>query len=434
MNPPSKIALVYPYFETASPGRMLFPPLGIATLASQLEAIGLDVQIFDCTFLSFDRVVRQLAEYKPAIVGIYSMVSISRNAFRIAERLRENLPDSLLVAGGPMPTLYPDQYLKGFDIVFKGEADLAFPRFCKDYIDREIKPDDLYRLELNTYDGISVKVDGKSIDQIPKNYPENQIQTFPLPDRSQFDHTSYQEFWKKKDGTRTTSLITTFGCPYNCDFCSKPVFGNLFRRRNLDTVFAEIDQIKAHGYDTLWIADDNFTLDQSFLNEFCERIDGRHLRWSCLSRVSGITPATAQLMKSAGCHRVYLGLESGCQDTLKLMNKRATLAEGENAIRIFQNAGVGVAGFFIVGYPDETPDSIEKTFKFALSQPFDEISFNVPYPLPGSGLYERVKDIKQEEDWQAENEVSFLFDTEFNQQWMKRRIEETMAEFNVKHS
>ncbi len=231
------------------------------------------------------------------------------------------------------------------------------------------------------------------------------------------------------DGSKTTSIITTFGCPFSCDFCSRPVFGNLFRRRNLDSVFDEIGQIRQLGYDSLWIADDNFTLDLEFLQEFCRRIAGRDITWSCLSRVTGIDEEITRLMKASGCRRVYLGLETGNQDTLTLMKKRATVEEGKNAVRLFHQAGIEVAAFFIVGYPGETLPSIEDTFRFALELPLDSISFNVPYPLPGSQLFERVSKVDKSKDWNVENEVTFLYESEFDPEWLARRIGETMQAF-----
>jgi len=163
--------------------------------------------------------------------------------------------------------------------------------------------------------------------------------------------------------------MTTLGCPFDCDFCSRPVFGSSFRRRNLDAVFEEIDQIQRLGYDSLWIADDNFTLNLAFLKEFCQRMAGKKIGWSCLSRVTGINEEISRLMKEAGCRRVYLGLETGSQDTLQLMNKRATLDEGINAVQQFRKAGIETAAFFIVGYPMETVSSIEATFELALTLP-----------------------------------------------------------------
>ncbi len=127
-----RVALVYPYFRTKSPNELLFPPLGAASLASQLHLLGIETRIFDCTFDTFEGVGKKLGSYQPDIVGVYSMVTLSRNTFRIAEMVRSILPECLLVAGGPLPTLYPEQYCEAFDVVFRGEADLSFPRFCQD--------------------------------------------------------------------------------------------------------------------------------------------------------------------------------------------------------------------------------------------------------------------------------------------------------------
>ena len=163
----------------------------------------------------------------------------------------------------------------------------------------------------------------------------------------------------------------------------------------------EIRDIARWGYDHLWIADDSFTLDLDYLGEFCLAMIKSDLgfEWSCLSRVDGIDEGTAQLMKRAGCSMVYLGLESGSDQTLHLMNKRTTVAEGMRAVHLFKDTGIKVGAFFIVGYPGETVESIESTFRLALSQPFDEISFNVPFPLPGSALFSRVEALKPDQDW-----------------------------------
>jgi anaerobic magnesium-protoporphyrin IX monomethyl ester cyclase len=429
MRNTAKVALVYPYFQTNSPNKRLFPPLGIASLAGKLCQMGIETHIFDGTFTNLESLISNLKSFDPTIVGIYSMVSMSRNAFQVAKAVRENLPASLLISGGPLPTLYPDQYLGSFDVVFKGEADLAFPKFCQDVGKFHSPRNEFTLLDLSTYDGIHVYSKDNLIDTPPIHYSEKTIQAFPVPIREEFNDLAYQDFWTRKDGTRTTSLITTFGCPFSCDFCSKPIWGNGFRRRNLDTVLTEIDDLKKRGYDTLWIADDNFTLDPSFLQEFCHQIRGSQMKWSCLSRVSGLDLETTKMMKAAGCRRVYLGLESGCEETLRVMKKKATLWDGIRAIELFRKVEVEVAGFFIVGYPGETISSIEDTFKFALTQPFTEISFNVPYPLPGSELFGKVEDVSEGEDWTEENEIRFLYKTEFDPDWLKTRIHQTMEDF-----
>jgi anaerobic magnesium-protoporphyrin IX monomethyl ester cyclase len=422
----SRVALVFPYFRTRSQTELLFPPLGAATLASQLHRLGIEARIFDCTFKQFDQVEEELTDYRADIVGIYSMVALSRNTFRIAEMVRTRLPDSLLVAGGPLPTLYPERYTRAFDAVFRGEADLSFPRFCRDLSGHINARSHLGELPLDSYEGLFIQRDDLQIDNATVHYREKELETFPLPYRGDFDHRAYQELWSTQDGTKTTSIITTLGCPFSCDFCSRPIFGSLFRRRNLDAVFEEIEQIRGLGYDTLWIADDNFTLDLRYLKEFCRRITGRQIEWSCLSRVTGIDESITKLMKEAGCRRVYLGLETGNQETLKMMKKRASLEDGKNAVRLFHASGIEVAAFFIVGYPGETVASIEDTFRFALELPLDNISFNVPFPLPGSQLFERVAELDKNKDWNEENEVTFVFKSEFDSVWLERRIGETM--------
>jgi anaerobic magnesium-protoporphyrin IX monomethyl ester cyclase len=429
----SKVALVYPYFRTRAATELLFAPLGVAYLASQLHGLGIEARVFDCTFKTFEQVEDSLRAYQPDIVGIYSMVTLSRNTFRLAAMIRVVLPDCLLVAGGPLPTLYPEHFNGPFDAVFCGEADVSFPHFCQDYLTpKMVSRRQLSSLPLEGYAGLFIHRDGLQVNNPPVHHSEKQIDSFPLPYRGDFDHESYQLEGIRKDGLKTTSIITTYGCPFDCDFCSRPVFGNLFRRRNLAAVIEEIEQIRSLGYNNLWIGDDNFTLNQAYLKEFCQRMSDRGMTWSCLSRVTGLNLETTRLMREAGCRRVYLGLESGSQNTLRLMNKKATLEEGIHAVHLFHETGIEVAAFFIVGYPGETISSIEETFRLALTLPLNEISFNVPFPLPGSKLFERVSNLDRSKDWDKENEVTFVYNSGFDETWLRQRIEATMRIFAKK--
>ncbi len=427
-----RVALVYPYFRTRSQTEMLFPPLGLASLTSQLRRRHIDTKIFDCTFGTLSQLRLDLLAYQPDIVGVHIMVTLSSNAERVARMVRSDLPNCALVAGGPLPTLYPERFSRSFDLVFRGEADLSFPRFCAD-LSQAVGPSaNISQLPLQGYAGLFIDRDGTRVRNPTVHHTEAELADFPPPDRREFDHARYQQAWEQADGSKTTSILTTLGCPFSCDFCSRPVFGSIFRRRNLDQVFEEIDQICSLGYDSLWIADDNFTLDHRHLMEFCQRITARNLRWSCLSRVTGLDRATTGLMKESGCRRVYLGLETGSQATLQLMNKKATVDEGVQAVDLFHQTGIEVAAFLIVGYPGETVASIEETFRFALSLPLDQVSFNVPFPLPGSPLYDRVSGLDRDKDWEEENEATFVYDTEFDPAWLRGRIQQTLRAFSEK--
>ena len=374
-----------------------------------------------------------MVAWRPAVVGISSMVSLTGNTLRVAAALRERLPDALLVAGGPLPTVFPGRFLPHVDLVFRGEADVSFPAFCRDYLARGATRDDLGGLPLATYSGLVADGGGLRIDNPPVHHSQEEIAGFPLPDRGDFDHRAYQGAWAPT-GHRPTTLIATLGCPYGCEFCSKPVFGDAVRLRPLDRVFAEVEDIVRLGYDGLWIADDTFTLRPDYLEEFCRRVAPLRLTWSCLSRANGIDPATARLMRDSGCRRVYLGLESGSQATLDLMRKQMTVEQSVRAATVYRDAGIEVAAFFIVGYPGETVADIEKTLSFALELPLAEISFNVPMPLPGSRLWERLGGSDEGRDWTHENELTFVFASDIDQDWLRRRIDETMAAFAAKRT
>lgn len=427
-----RVALVFPYFRTYASTEMLFPPLGLANLAAQLQLRNIETRIFDCTFQKYGDIKKELVAFHPDIVGISSMVLLNRSTFRFAELVRERLSQALLVAGGPMPTLYPERFNGPFDLIFRGEADLSFPNFCQDYFVHGLGRKTLYQLDFRTFPGLYAHNLDLIVDNPIIHHSQEEISHFPIPNRGDFNHSAYQHAWMEKDGTKTTSILITLGCPYDCDFCSRPVFGHVYRKRDLDLVFEEIKQIHHLGYDRLWIADDNFTLNIPFLRQFCERMLGTGMSWMCLSRSTGITPEIARLMKDAGCQRVHLGLETGCDETLHLMNKKASVEDGIQAVLCFRQAGIQVGGFFLVGYPGETQDSIEQTLKLALSLPLDDISFNVPFPLPGSALFDRVSGIDPSKDWKHENDVTFVYSTEFDPRWIQRRIRQTMQAFMVK--
>ena len=431
----SDVALIYPYFRTRARDEMLFHPLGIAQLTSLLRRDGLDVLVADCTFGQKDDVLARVIEARPKIVGIYVMVSMSDNALALAKTLRQRLPDAILVCGGPLPTLRPERFARGFDVVFRGEAADAFPRFCADYVGASPSKSALTRLCENAqpYPGLYCECpyDGPTFESDPQRLDETGLNTLPLPDRSDYHHDSYQQSWTQKQMFPISSIMTSYGCPCTCDFCSKPIFGNLFRRRDLDRIMEEIRDIKRWGYSGLWIGDDCFTFDMEHVRGFCARLirEQLEMRWTCLSRADTISAEEVELMREAGCEKVYFGLESGSNEVLKLMKKDTTVEGAERTVRLFSRSGIRTAGFFIVGYPGETHETIERTFAWALSLPLDEISFTVPYPLPGTGLFEKVREVEADSDWKHENENRFVYQSAFDQEFLKQRIEETYAQF-----
>jgi anaerobic magnesium-protoporphyrin IX monomethyl ester cyclase len=111
------------------------------------------------------------------------------------------------------------------------------------------------------------------------------------------------------------------------------------------------------------------------------------------------------------------------------MNKKVTVEQGVRAVHLFSQAGVGTAGFFMVGYPGETVESVEQTFALSLSLPLDEAWFTVPLPLPGTPLFARVADLRAWTDWEFSNQVKFVYPTAFDDQWLEARIRQTRETF-----
>lgn len=428
------VVLIYPYFQAEDPADKLFQPLGISYLSSQLKALSVTVTVMDCTFNTFDEVVDRIVALEPAIIGISIMISTSRNAFKLAKILRGHLPETLFTAGGPLPTLYPERFMPAFDVVFRGEGDLIFPEFCRDFLNDRRSQDFLEQVDPARYPGMTLMRQDSVLGSLPVHHPAAVLDQLPLPDRTDISHDMYQDFWMKMAGCKATSLMVTRGCPFSCDFCSKPVWGSVFRLPKLDRIFVEIQEIISLGYDQLWIADDSFTLNLDFLRAFChEKITrGLDIRWTCLSRTDGLDIATISLMKEAGCVKVYLGLESGSNQVLDLMSKRTTVAEGIEAVTLFKNAGIAVAAFFIIGYPGETQDTIDSTFSLALSLPLDEIFFNVPFPLPGSALFGRVSGLDEAADWEKASDIRFIYSSEFDEAALRNQIDRAMGAFSLK--
>ena len=427
-----RVVLVYPYFQYKDPVAKLFPPLGVAYLASQLSACGVDVSVIDCTFETMETALKKIVSLQPAIIGMSVMVSLSRRALELAGRLRAALPEAILVAGGALPSVYPYLYFPQFDLVFQGESDLIFPGFCRDYLHSRDQTAFLQQIDVHDYPGLCRQTSHGIFSSPTVHHDAKILDRLPRPDRSVFPHDRYRQHWHRARQRPQTSIIVTRGCPHTCDFCSKPVWGSVYRQLDLDKVFLEIGEIMDYGYERLWIADDSFTLDRSYLREFCEQklARGIEIAWTCLSHTRGIDRETIELMKAAGCEKIYLGLESGSDETLRLMGKNNTVQEGIEAVQALRQAGIRAAGFFIVGYPGESVDSIEKTFALALSLPLEEISINVPLPLPGSALYARVCHLISGEDWDTASAASFVYESEHDQDWLRGRIKETLARFD----
>lgn len=204
----------------------------------------------------------------------------------------------------------------------------------------------------------------------------------PLPRWDLFHLEKYSfPFSKKK---RMASLLTDFGCPYNCSFCSINTLG--FKLRPVSSIIEEIKLLKSYDIDELFIRDQSFGADRDRTIELCQAIIKENLRisWTCFCRVDIIEEELIKIMKAAGLHTIMFGIESTNEDVLKDYNKNTSVEQMRKAISLCQQNGVRAAGTFIIGLPGESKESIIKTIKMAKELKLDYASFNVAAPTFGS--------------------------------------------------
>jgi len=297
-----------------------------------------------------------------------------------------------MVAGGPLPTCDPIPFTKHFDIVVRGEGEQTMIDLLRAYAEGS---------ELSSVPGIGYRTGGlfpeKGEDKIcftAERPFEKDVDQFPFPARDLLPNKDYIQYGRKKYGYSITTVMSTRGCPYRCEFCSNVVFGGSFRERSAKNVVDEIEEVLKLGYDRISFADDVFPINASRVSGICKEIERRGLRflWECLGRVDTLDYSMALEMKKAGCTRIYFGIESGDERILKLMNKNITPDQARAAVETAHRAGLEVGAFFILFYPGDTNETVLKSLRFASSLQLDYLGLSMPYPLPGTALYERVKD------------------------------------------
>ena len=379
----TRVTLVYPFFQPCKDNSIFrFPPLGLGYIAAFLKQKGFDVELVDCTFLTLEKAIEKVRHSKPEVIGIYSMFSMKKTSIELATLLRKDC--DLLVVGGPLPTLDPTDYLGVFDVAVIGEGETSMVKLVECYAKRQ---------DFSQVEGLVYMCNGEVRLTSPRKFVEN-LDALPFPSRELFDNDAYKRYYLKRFGYSISPMITSRGCPFSCDFCSRPVFGQSLRSRSATNIVDEIESIVGLGYDRVWFADDCFTLNRERLIETCDEIIKRRIDvgWECLSRVDTLNREVAAKMRRAGCIRVFFGIESGNDGVLALMRKQITVEQARKAVHIAKSVGLQVGAFFILGYPGESDRSVLDTVRFASGLPLDYLSFTLPYPIPGTSLFERIKD------------------------------------------
>ncbi len=390
----TSVLLIYPFFgRPHDRSRFRFPPLGVAYVAAGLRQAGHQVQLLDCTFMSREEALRRAVAAHAAVVGISCLATMLDDCLGLARALRGRC--GLLVAGGPLPTCDPGSFLDHFDVVVRSEGEQTMRELVDAYesgADFCALPGTVCRRAAAGPAGGPSRSDGSPPREAPPRPFARDLDRIVPPARDLLPNGEYIRFGRQKYGHSITTVMSTRGCPFNCEFCSNVVFGSSYRERSPGNVIDEVEEALALGYERISFADDVFTMKRERVLEICREIGARGLRfpWECLGRVDAFDQALAAQMKRAGCFRIFFGIESGNDRVLELMRKRTTTDQARRAALAAHAAGLEVGAFFILFYPGETDDTVLDTLHFAGSLPLDYLGLTMPYPLPGTALRERV--------------------------------------------
>ena len=363
------------------------PSLGLGYLAGVAEKKGHEVKIVDCTLeYSPEKLKNLVKEFKPQIVGVTATTPTFNNAVKVTAILREIIPEAKFLCGGPHPTADPLNSLSSdiFDILVLGEGEETFIELLEHI--KDDKP-------LDAVKGIAFKKNGQIHLTPPRPKIEN-LDSLPFPRRDLFPPLKkYSPTPASYRKLPLAVIMTSRGCPHKCTFCDRAVFGEKFRRRSVENVMAEVEEVLIKfGTKEIRFFDDNFTLDKEFCENICKEMRKLRLKipWTCLTSVKYADFGLFKLMRESGCWQVLFGLESGDDGVLKKLGKGTTVEANRKAVLLARKAGLRVRADFLVGSPWETPSTLRKTVEFAKSLPLDFAHFNKFVPYPGTDIYREL--------------------------------------------
>lgn len=362
------------------------PHLGLLSLAAVLEREGYSVKYIDAKALGLDiqECCNEVVKCQPRYVGITSVTPAISIAANLSKMIKARL-DSPIILGGVHVTAIPDDTMKryqSFDVAVIGEGELTIVELLKAMDDNT---------PLGEVDGIVFR-QGRDILQTKSQKLIANLDELPLPAWHLLPNLKkyYQPSFSSTKKLPSNHIITGRGCYGQCIFCDKSVVGDKIRRHGADYVIKMMDVLhNKYGIMDLQIEDDVFVDQKKCAHEICDKLIEKKwaLTWSIQSRVNNIDLDLLIKMKKAGCWRISYGIESGSQEILDFIKKDITVEQVENAVKLTRQAGIKVNGFFILGLPMETKDSIMKTIELLLKLELDYVCLHFFIPYQGTWAY-----------------------------------------------
>ncbi len=389
-----------------------FPPLGLLYVAGFLEHNGIEINVADLADKETE-LENALEPYLDAnIYGITSTSPQYPQALQILKILRRRNPKARIVVGGAYPSSLPNKCIKdGFDYVITGEGEEA-----------------MFHLITN--------INKKKISSIINASYIQDMDTIPLPARHLID---IQSFAYDIGDDHGTTLITSRGCPFTCSFCSKEVWQHGTRFHSTDYVISELEHvIDNYDFKHFLFLDDTITIRRKRLLELCSLMERLNIKWRCYARTT-TTREMLIAMKRAGCIEIGVGVESGSQKILDIVDKNETVEQNSAFVELCKEVGILVNVFIMIGLPGETYETVEETRRWMESVRPHKFGFNIFMPYAGTPVFKnpdkydiQIFDVPEERSWvkgrQGEYE-SFVATSELSRGEIERLFGELFTHY-----
>lgn len=425
----SSILFSHSYYYQLDPkqwkNKMPFPPLGTLYAAALLRKNNHEVALFDTNLLnSSNAITSTILLQKPKYLVVYDdgfnyltkmCLTTMRDACFDMIAIGKKHDCIVIVCSSDATDHYSDYLEKGADYCIQGEGELTLLELIT-AIDQERPIDSIAGIVFQKVNTIIVN---------PKRAVLQDLDSLPLPAWDLIAMDSYKSIWAQGKHPFTLNIATTRGCPFKCNWCAKPIYGNRYNSHSPEYIANHIEFLKkSFGVDRFWMCDDIFGLKPNWVQEFNVELQKRNLKinYYIQSRVDLLLKEdTIDALVASGLSEVWVGAESGSQKILDAMDKGTTVSQIYEATHLLQAKKVQVAFFLQFGYLGETQEDIAKTIAMVKELVPDNIGVSVSYPLPGTPFYEKVKtDLQFKANWKDSDDLEMLFQGTFKTNYYRK--------------
>ena len=394
-----------------------YPPLGTLYAAGLLREQGNSVAVFDTMLQEPQTGFREaLREHRPRVVAIYEddfnfltkmcLTRMRDVALGMIEAARQ--AGARVVVHGSDATDHAAEYLRnGCNYVLEGEAEYSLLELVNALIRGGGDPTTIPGVKWLNGSGRQASV------EMCAQRPVRGRGDLPVPARDLIDVASYRSAWKSGGRPFSLNLIASRGCPFRCNWCAKPIFGDAFQLRDAREVALEMKELKeTYGAEHLWFADDIFGLNRHWLREFARYVEEEDcaVPFKIQARADLLTEESVHALKRAGCAEVWMGVESGSQKVLDAMEKGLRVEEVIVARDHLKREGIRACYFLQLGYPGERWEDLQKTIALVRDTRPDDVGVSFSYPLPNTRFYAKVKQqLGAKQNWSDSEDLCVMF-------------------------